>query len=301
MLKTFISIIMCCVLCLTLYAPNDEAAIHALCGPDNFCQHQSSLLNPSALPFGNKMGKFIKESTNDKTNYRIKKIVIDAGHGGKDNGTKWGDSKEKDIALNVTLLLGQLVQDQFPGVEVLYTRQSDVFIPLHERAALANENEADLFLSIHCNALRTESVYGSETYVMGMDVAEENLEVSKRENSSILMEDNYSEIYKGFDPNSSEGHIFLSMFQNAYLEQSIALAEKIEQNFKTNTGRKSRGVKQGDFVVLRQTTMPSVLIETGYLSNESDNNFLSTKKGQYKVASSILKAFEDYKNEIEGS
>ena len=249
--------------------------------------------------------KKIAEESKDKeiatNDYQIKTIVLDAGHGGIDSGCRGKKSKEKHIALNVVLKLGKAIKSQYPSVKVIYTRTKDVFIPLYKRAAIANNNKADLFISIHCNALshKAHLVSGSETYVMGLHTAEHNLQVARRENESILLEANYEKNYQGFDPNSDEGHIFLSMFQNAFLEQSILFAEKVESKIKVRAKRKSRGVKQAGFVVLKETTMPSVLIETGYLTNGRDEAFLVTNSGQDKMATAIFEAFEEYKLEVE--
>ncbi|MCB0688117.1 MAG: N-acetylmuramoyl-L-alanine amidase, partial [Saprospiraceae bacterium] len=196
----------------------------------------------------------------------VKKVVLDAGHGGKDGGCSGKNSKEKDIALDITLRVGQLIKKHHPDVEVIYTRKMDEFIPLHERAAIANRNEADIFISIHCNTTaKRNSALGTETFVMGLHRAEDNLMVAKRENSVITQENNYEQHYDGYDPNSDEGHIMLSMYQNAFLDQSIALANLIEEEFKNHGQRVSRGVKQAGFLVLRNTVMPSVLIEAGFL------------------------------------
>ncbi len=233
--------------------------------------------------------------------YQIKTIVLDAGHGGKDSGCSGSHSKEKHIALNVVLKLGKAIEQQFPYINVIYTRKTDVFIPLYQRAAIANKNEADLFISIHCNALSRKAhlVHGSETYVMGLHTAEHNLDVARRENEAILLEDDYQKNYQGFDPNSDEGHIFLTMFQNAFLDKSIQFAEKVEAKIKVKAQRKSRGVKQAGFVVLKETTMPSVLIETGYLTNQHEEAFLVTNSGQNKMANAIFEAFLEYKSEVE--
>lgn len=242
-----------------------------------------------------------KDSEIGANGYRIKTIVLDAGHGGKDAGCSGKTSKEKHVALNVVLKLGQAIERQFPSIEVIYTRKTDVFIPLYKRAAIANKNNADLFISIHCNALghKAHLVHGSETYVMGLHTAEHNLDVARRENESILLEDDYQKNYQGFDPNSDEGHIFLSMFQNAFLDKSIQFAEKVEAKIKVKAQRKSRGVKQAGFVVLKETTMPSVLIETGYLTNAKEEAFLVTDAGQNKMANAIFEAFIEYKLEVE--
>ncbi len=252
----------------------------------------------------NKINLSAKESKDNEiaaNGYRIKTIVLDAGHGGKDAGCSGKTSKEKHVALNVVLKLGQAIERQFPSINVIYTRKTDVFIPLYKRAAIANKNSADLFISIHCNALghKAHLVHGSETYVMGLHTAEHNLDVARRENESILLEDDYQKNYQGFDPNSDEGHIFLSMFQNAFLDKSIQFAEKVETKIKVKAQRKSRGVKQAGFVVLKETTMPSVLIETGYLTNAREEAFLATNAGQNKMANAIFEAFMDYKLEVE--
>lgn len=242
-----------------------------------------------------------KDNEIPNNGYQIKTIVLDAGHGGRDSGCSGSKSKEKHIALNVVLKLGQAIERQFPYINVIYTRKTDVFIPLYQRAAIANKNEADLFISIHCNALshKAHLVHGSETYVMGLHTAEHNLDVARRENEAILLEDDYQTNYQGFDPNSDEGHIFLSMFQNAFLDKSIQFAEKVESKIKVKAQRKSRGVKQAGFVVLKETTMPSVLIETGYLTNNKEEAFLVTNTGQNKMANAIFEAFLEYKSEVE--
>jgi N-acetylmuramoyl-L-alanine amidase len=234
--------------------------------------------------------------------FRINKIVIDPGHGGKDPGCNGHNSREKEIALAIGLELGRQIKATHPDVEVIYTRDKDVFIPLNERAAIANRNKADLFISIHCNYIGIRNrASGSETYVLGLHRAEDNLEVAKRENAAILMEDDYERTYEGFDPNSPEGHIILSMFQNAYLEQSIRIATHIETNFKKNGRIPSRGVKQAGFLVLRETAMPSVLVETGFLSADLDEQYLMNKDNQREVALAMRKAFTQYKLDMEKS
>ncbi len=251
----------------------------------------------SQLSYG--LGKFIKSSAK-AGRFQLKTIVIDAGHGGRDHGCSGIGSKEKNIALKVALFLGQSIEYNFPGIKVIYTRKTDVFIPLHKRAEIANRNKADLFISIHCNAIPNAShIHGSETYVLGLHRADDNLKVAKRENASILLEADYQIRYAGYDPNSAEGHIILSMFQHAYLDQSIRFAELVESQIQRQTGRKSRGVLQAGFLVLRETTMPSVLIETGYLTNRSDNAYLLTESGQRQMAYAIYKAFKEYRFELE--
>lgn len=244
--------------------------------------------------------KVIKESEKSEIPFEVKTVVIDAGHGGHDPGCSGAHSREKHIALAISKKLAQLMKERMPGLRVILTRDKDVFIPLQERAAIANRNNADMFISIHCNYMPGSSATrGSETYVMGLHTADENLEVAKRENAAILHEDNYQQTYGGYDPNSPEGHIMLSMFQNAFLEQSILLANKVEKRF-AEAERKSRGVKQAGFLVLRETAMPSILIEAGFLSSRREEAYLKTAAGQEVIANAILEAFVEYKYEIEG-
>lgn len=234
--------------------------------------------------------------------YYIRTIVLDAGHGGKDPGCHGHQYQEKHVALAIVKELGQQIEEKYDDVKVIYTRDEDVFIPLHERASIANRNRADLFISIHCNYIaKRNKAIGTETYVMGLHRAEENLLVAKRENASILLEDDYEAHYDGYDPDSPEGHIILSMYQNAYLTQSILLAHHIEENFKNELKRKSRGVKQAGFLVLRKTTMPSVLVETGFLSTDEEEAFLGDPEKQKAMAASILEAINTYKSEVETS
>lgn len=251
------------------------------------------------LSFEETIGKVIKESQNQKTDYRIKTVVIDAGHGGKDPGCSGGNSREKHLALGIAKKVTQAMATQYPNIRFIMTRDKDVFIPLYERAAIANRNNADLFISIHCNYMPKRSdVMGTETYVMGLHTAEHNLEVAKRENDAILLESDYERNYD-YDPNSTEGHIMLSMFQNAYLEQSILFAEIVEEKFEMEAKRRSRGVKQAGFVVLKETAMPSVLLETGFLSSAKEERYLKSEQGQWVIADAILKAFIDYKITVE--
>ncbi|AFC24786.1 N-acetylmuramoyl-L-alanine amidase family protein [Saprospira grandis] len=231
----------------------------------------------------------------------LRTIVIDAGHGGKDNGSSGAKAKEKEVALKIALKLGGYIKKYLPDVKVVYTRSTDVFVPLHERSEIANRLGADLFISVHCNSLpkHKKNIQGTETFVMGLHRAKENLDVAKRENRVVLLEDNYQKRYGGYDPNSPEGHIMLSMYQNAYLSQSVLLAEKIQAQFKERVGRKSRGVKQAGFVVLRASNMPSVLVETGFLSNAAEEKYLNSDKGQAYLASAIFRAIRSYKKIID--
>lgn len=231
--------------------------------------------------------------------YKVKCVVIDPGHGGKDPGTLGKFSKEKNITLKIALKLGKIIEKNFKDVKVIYTRTTDKFVPLRARANIANKNNADLFISIHCNAFLDTRIQGTETYIMGLHTSVSNLEVAKRENAVILMEDDYEENYQGFVPNSSESHILFSLYQNAYNENSLKLAQSIEYQFQNRLGRKSHGVKQAGFLVLWQTSSPSVLVEVGFLSHRQEEKYLSDSLGQTYIASGIFRAFRDYKNDIE--
>jgi len=233
--------------------------------------------------------------------YAITKIVIDAGHGGHDPGTSGSISKEKDVALAVSRQLGRILKEHMPNVEVIFTRPDDNFIGLKERADVANKNDAELFVSLHCNAeAGGHTALGTETWVMGIHRNQSNLEVAMRENSVILMEDDYEKKYD-FDPQSPESYILFSLYQNAYLEQSLDLANRVQDQFKERVGRKSRGVKQAGLVVLYQSSMPSILIELGFLSNPKEERYLNDDLGQVYMASAIFRAIRDYKNDLESS
>jgi N-acetylmuramoyl-L-alanine amidase len=231
--------------------------------------------------------------------YKIKTIVLDAGHGGKDPGCSGPTSKEKDNALAIVLQLGAMLEANFPEVKVIYTRDTDVFVELNERAAIANRNNADLFICVHCNAMSVSTCHGAETYVLGLHKAEHNLAVAMRENASIYLEDDYQTNYEGYDPNSAEARIFGSTWQSAYLEQSILLAQYVQQFAASEAFRVDRGVKQAGFIVLKETAMPSVLIETGYLTNASEDEYLASREGQEQMAAAIFKAIRAYKNHME--
>ncbi len=231
----------------------------------------------------------------------IRTVVIDPGHGGHDSGCLGANSQEKHLALAIARKLRDSLQATWPELRVIMTREDDTFIPLNERARIANANKADLFISIHCNFMPgMTATRGTETYVLGTHKLEENLEVAMRENSSILLEDNYEEVYD-FDPNSPEGYIIMSMYQNAFLEQSIRFATLVEESLASYAKRRSRGVKQAGFLVLRATAMPSVLIETGFLSYGPEEQYLRSKAGQEQIAGAILWAFAKYKRLLEGS
>ena len=221
-------------------------------------------------------------------------VVIDAGHGGKDPGARGSSINEKAINLAVALRLGSLISEKHDDVKVIYTRKTDVFIELDERANIANRNKADLFISIHTNAVkRGSSVSGTETYTLGLARTDENLEVAMRENSAILLEDNYLQKYEGFDPTSSESYIIFEFMQNKHMEQSISLASEVQKCF-ASAKRNNRGVRQAGFLVLRKTSMPSILVELGYISNPAEERFMRTKEGQNKLATAIYNAFTKY-------
>lgn len=234
-----------------------------------------------------------------QNNFKVRTVVIDAGHGGKDPGTLGKFTKEKDIVLNIALKVGKYIEDNLFGVKVLYTRKTDKYVDFKVRADVANKNQADLFISIHANSIVGANAYGTETFVMGLHKDNSNFEVAKRENSVILMDENYKEKYEGFDPSSPESYILFSLNQSAYQENSLKFAQKVEDQFKNRVGRSSRGVKQAGFLVLWMTTTPSVLIETGFLSNSKEEAFLASDNGQNLIASGIYRAFKDYKTEIE--
>ncbi len=240
-------------------------------------------------------------STKRKQDYKIRTIVIDAGHGGHDSGCLGASAKEKNIALAVALKLGKQIEDNFPDVRVIFTRKTDVFIPLHERAAIANRNKADLFICIHCNSGGNKSAFGVETYVMGLHKTEENLTVARRENASVLLEEDYKTQYEGFDPNSPEANIIFNLYQNQYLNQSLEFASNVQDQVVEYAGRHNRGVRQAGFLVLYKTAMPSVLIETGFLTHDMEEKYLLSDKGQTNLATCIYRAFKSYKIDTETS
>lgn len=230
---------------------------------------------------------------------KINTVVIDPGHGGRDPGALGSKSKEKDIVLNIGLKLGQYIKENLPDVNVFYTRETDEFVELFRRAEIANENDADLFISIHCNASKSSSTYGTETYVMGDHRREANLEVAKRENAAILYEEDYEDTYGGYDPHSPESHIIFNLYQNAYLENSLGIASLVQNQFKERAKRVNRGVKRAGFLVLHQVAMPGILVEAGFLSNPKEEEFLMSETGQSYIASAIYRAFRNYKEEHE--
>ncbi len=229
----------------------------------------------------------------------VQVVVIDPGHGGFDPGTRGRSVLEKNVALKISLKLGAYIERNFPQVKVIYTRKDDRYLELNERAEIANQAKADLFICIHANSVPRPDVHGTETFVMGLHRSEQNFEVSKRENSVMLLDEKYKEKYEGFDPSSPESYILFSLTQSAFQESSLKFAGLVEQQFRTKLGRYSHGVKQAGFWVLWKTTMPSVLIETGFLTNAKDEAYLGSAEGQDAMAAGIFRAFREYKTQLE--
>jgi N-acetylmuramoyl-L-alanine amidase len=235
---------------------------------------------------------------------RIDVVCLDAGHGGKDPGnlgTGRFKSTEKHIALNVTKLVGKYIKENFPDVKVVYTREDDRFIELHDRCRIANEAKADVFISIHCNANEKHDPHGSETYSMGLHKTDANMRVAMKENASILLEDGHELKYDGYDPKDPESMIALSLRQNAFMDQSQELSHYVQSQFRERVGRVDRGEKQAGFLVISYTSMPAILIELGFLTNNEEEDFLQSAKGQDNLASGIYRAFKQYKARIEGT
>lgn len=241
--------------------------------------------------------KFSYTQNNGKSN--LTTVVIDPGHGGKDPGAVGSQTKEKELVLKLGLKLGKYIEDEIDDVKVIYTRKTDTLIPLFKRAEIANKNKADLFISLHFNANRKAHANGTETYAMGLHKTEGNLEVAKKENAAIYYEEDYSEKYEGFDPKSAESYIIFSLMQNTHLEQSLNFASFVQEEFKNQTTLKNRGVKQAGFLVLWKTTMPSVLVEAGFLSNPKEEAYLQKEEVLDNLAYSIFKAFKAYKKRID--
>ena len=226
-------------------------------------------------------------------------IVIDAGHGGRDSGAQGSISYEKNIALAIALKTGEYLEQNLSNVKVLYTRKNDTFVELQDRASFANKNNADLFISIHANWANGKNIRGTETFIMGLSKDEQNLQVAMKENEVIMLENDYSTKYEGFDPKSPESYIMFTLMQNIYQEQSTSLASKIQTEYKEKIKRIDRGVKQAGFLVLFMTTMPSVLTETGFITSPEEEKFLNSKQGQDFIASSIFRACREYINELD--
>lgn len=222
-------------------------------------------------------------------------VIIDPGHGGKDPGAVNKGIREKDIVLGIGLKLGKYLNENFPDVKVIFTRNTDVFVPLIDRSRIANKNKADLFISIHANTGGTPLTRGTETFTLGPTRSKDNFEVAKKENSVITLEDNYEETYEGFDPNDAVSYIMFANNQDGYMKQSISFADDIQHQFDSRSVSINRGVKQAGFLVLRQSSMASVLIETGFISNTSEANYLKSEEGQRTIALAILEAFRKFK------
>lgn len=233
---------------------------------------------------------------NDEKNRQFSIIVLDAGHGGKDPGCHWGDNLEKDLNLKVALALGAKISEAYPEVTVVYTRTDDTFIELHERGRIANRVGADLFLSIHTDAVGNTKANGSSTYIMGVDKAEKNLEVAQRENAVVVLEGDYEEKYEGYDPESAESYIIFSLMQYAHAESSMAFAEMIQKHYAKNTPIANRGAMQGPYLVLWRTAMPAVLTEMGFMTNKHDREYLLSNAGFEKVVDALFDAVSEYRD-----
>ncbi len=229
-------------------------------------------------------------------------VVIDAGHGGKDPGALSANKKirEKDITLKVALMVGEAIAKNHPEVKVLYTRKTDVFVGLNDRARIANRAEADLFISIHTNAAKNRSAKGAETYILGIEEerTERNLDIAKRENGVIFLEDNHEKQYANFNPNSPESYIIFEYMQSEFVKESIHMAQYVQENLTSEANRHDRGVRQAGFLVLHATSMPSVLVELGYISNNEEASYLASSNGQKRLSQCIIKAFDNYYTDL---
>jgi N-acetylmuramoyl-L-alanine amidase len=245
------------------------------------------------LPLLFSLSLFPNEFKASRPKNTIHRIIIDPGHGGKDPGAHGKTFKEKDITLAIALELKKQFQEEYPEIKIILSREKDEFIELDDRASLAKRKKADLFISIHCNANSNSQASGSETYAIGINSSPENLRIAERENSVILMENHYKERYEGFDPNSAESYIIFSLIQQYTINQSLKLASKIEDAV-SHGGSSSRGIKQAGFLVLRRNTVPSILLETGFITNPQEEKKLGSPWGQKKIAREIMKGFKRY-------
>lgn len=228
----------------------------------------------------------------------IKTVIIDAGHGGKDPGSLGARYHEKDLALNIALQLKRILNQNLPDLKVVMTRDDDTFIELHQRGEIAKQNEGDFFISIHCNGLENKTKFGTETYVLGINEGQENYERIIAENEAILFEENYEEMYGGFDPSSPEGFIYFKLLKNIFRNESMHFAKKVQGQYKSRLKRKDRGVKQAPFVVLYVSGMPAILTETGFITNYKEETFLASEVGQIYIASGIYRALKEYNMEF---
>ncbi|MBG7613414.1 N-acetylmuramoyl-L-alanine amidase [Polaribacter sp. BAL334] len=258
----------------------------------NFLQNHKFMLKPQNLFFLTLLTVFFSFFSTPLLSQKTYTIVLDAGHGGKDPGNLGNGFQEKDIALKTALEVGRQLS-KFDNIKVIYTRQEDVFIDLWKRGAIANDSKATLFVSFHCDS-HTSNAYGAGTFVLGLRGNKKNFEIAKRENAVVLLEDNYQERYQGFDPNSAESVIGLSLLQEENLDKSLEIATLVQQNFTQKLNRLDRKVKQDNFQVLRETIMPSILIELGFLTNRAEGAYLNSEKGQSQMAKAIADAIKDY-------
>ncbi len=242
---------------------------------------------------------FLGLSQTEYTKNTLDKVVIDAGHGGNKPGAIGSKYKEKDITLSVAIKLGTLINENLRSVRVYYTRVIDQDVDLYKRSSIANKINADLFISIHCNSATKKNAAGTETFAMGLGKTESNLEVAKKENAEILTEKGSLENYQGFDLNSPEGDILMSLYQNAYLQSSLDFAAKIQNQYSQNTPMKSRGVHQANFVVLWKAAMPAILTEIGFISNTKEEEYMGSEYGQWVIASCIFRAICEYRNKVD--
>ena len=226
-----------------------------------------------------------------ETNYTV---VLDAGHGGKDPGAVGRFSKEKDLNLSLVLKMGELLNEQYPDVKVVYTRSTDVFIPLQTRADIANKNNADLFISIHANASPSKEAKGVETFILGTEKMEKNLDVAMRENAVMKLESDYKTTYQGFDPNSIDSYIMFELMQNSFMDQSLQFAEQVQKRFVGHLNRSDRGVQQASFWVLLKTACPSILFEMGFISNPEEERYLNQEASIAQMANALVNAFGAY-------
>lgn len=231
----------------------------------------------------------------DAAERRLSTVVIDAGHGGKDPGCTWGNRTEKELNLKVALALGAKIEEAYPDVTVIYTRKDDRFIELHTRGDIANKANADLFISIHTDAVGNNEAHGSSTYIMGNDKSEKNLAVAQRENSVIVMEGDYEEKYEGYDPTSAESFIIFSLMQYAHAEQSMVFAQMVQKHYSLNTPIVDRGARQGPYLVLWRTAMPAVLTEMGFMTHKGDRDYLHSEVGQKQIVKALFDAFSEYR------
>ncbi len=230
---------------------------------------------------------------------KLTTLIIDPGHGGKDPGAIGSKFREKNVVLSVALKLGKMLNDSLPELKVVYTRDKDVFVPLNERAEVAIKNSADIFISIHANSSTNKTVFGAETFLLGQHRSKENLEVAKKENSVITLEDDYTSKYEGFDPSQPESIITFANMQSDYINKSIDMAVLVQDGFKA-CNRTDRGVKQAGFLVLRQVPMPSVLIELGFISNKEEESYMASAEGSMELAHAIFVAIRKFKSEYDG-